>query len=83
MVEWSCIKERLNERGPYIFVKSSCANKRNKSVGTLNSGRITVHIDSAKIPEHEGASYHPAFMSNCQTNSYTFSVLSIQWMGSP
>ena len=83
MVEWSCIKERLNESGPYIFVKSSCVNKINKSVGTLNSGRITVHIDSAKNPEHEGASYRPTFMGNFQTNSYTFSVLSIQSMGSP
>ena len=48
-------KERINERGPYIFVEWSCANKRNKSVGTLNSGRILVHIASAKIPEREGS----------------------------
>ena len=54
-VEWSCTKERLNERGPYIFVEWSCAYKINKSVGTLNSGRMVVHIDSAKMPEHEGS----------------------------
>ena len=53
MVEWSCTKERLNEKGPYIFVKWSCANKRNKSLGKLNSGRIFVHIASAKIVECE------------------------------
>ena len=47
LVEWSCTKERLNERGPYIFVEWSCAYKRNKSVGTLNSGRMVVHIDAA------------------------------------
>ena len=46
-VEWSCKKQRLNERGPYIFVEWSCAYKRNKSVGTLNSGRMVVHIDAA------------------------------------
>ena len=55
LVEWSCTKERLNERGPYIFVEWSCAYKRNKSVGTLNSGRMVVHIDSAKMPQHEGS----------------------------
>ena len=48
-------KERLNERGPYIFVEWWCANKINKSVGTLNSGRMVMHIASAKIPEHEGS----------------------------
>ena len=48
MVECSCRKEKLNESGPYIFVEC----KRNKSVGTLNSGGMVVHIDSAKMPEH-------------------------------
>ena len=42
MVEWSCTKERLNERRPYIFVELSCANKRNKSVRTLSLGRMGV-----------------------------------------
>ena len=83
MVEWSCTKERLNERGPYIFVEWSCAYKINKSVGTLNSGRMVVHIDSAKLSQHEGASHHPAFMGNCPTISHTFLVLSTQWMSSP
>ena len=53
LVEWSCTKERLNERGPYILVEWSCANKRNKSVATLNSGRMVVHIASAKIKKRE------------------------------
>ena len=53
MVERSCTKERLNERGPYIFVEWTCANKRNKLMGTLNSGRMVVHIASAKIPKRE------------------------------
>ena len=40
----------------HIFlVEWSCAYKRNKSVKTLNFGRIVVHIDSAKMPEHEGS----------------------------
>ena len=55
MVEWLCTKERLNERGPYILVQWSCANKRNKSVGTLNSGRMVDHIASAKITVREGS----------------------------
>ena len=83
MVEWSCTKERLNERGPYILVEWSCANKRNKSVGTLNSGRMVVHIDSAKMPQHEGASHHPAFLGNCPTITHTFLVLSTPWMSFP
>ena len=49
MVDSSYAKKRLNERGPYIFDEWPCANKRNKSVGTLNSGRRVVHITSAKI----------------------------------
>ena len=76
----SCTKERINERGPYIFVECSCAYKRNKSVWALNSGRMVVHIDSTKMPEHEGASHHPAFMGNCPTISHTFLVLSTQWI---
>ena len=42
MVEWLRTKERLNEREPYILVEWSCAIKRNKSVGTLNFGRMVV-----------------------------------------
>ena len=40
MVEWSCTKERINERGPCIFVEWSCANKINKSLRTLSLGRM-------------------------------------------
>ena len=76
MVEWSCTKERLNERAPYIIAEWLYANKINRSVGTLNSGRMVVQIASAKIPGL-------VFMANCQTNSHTFSVLSTQWMSSP
>ena len=53
MVELSCTKERLNERGPYNLVEWSCTNKINKSVEALNSGRMVVHIVLAKITEHE------------------------------
>ena len=53
MVEWSCTKERLNERGPYNLVEWSCTNKINQSVEALNSGRMVVHIALAKITEHE------------------------------
>ena len=83
MVEWSCTKERLNGREPYIFVEWSCAYKVNKSVGTLNSGRMVVHIDSAEMPQHGGASHHPAFMGNCPTITHRFLVLSTQWMSFP
>ena len=55
LVEWLCTKERINERGPYILVEWSCANKRHKSVGTLYSGRMVVHIASAKITECEAS----------------------------
>ena len=44
MVEWSCTIERLNERGPYILVEWSCAKKRKRSVGALNSGWMVMHI---------------------------------------
>ena len=54
-------KERLNERELYLFVEWSCANKRNKSVGTLNSGRMVVHIASAKNPECEGSTSPSSF----------------------
>ena len=54
MVEWSCTKEKINERGPYISVEWSCANKRSESVGTLNSGRMVEHIALAKITECAG-----------------------------
>ena len=48
-------KERLNEKGSYFFVEWLCANKRNKSVGTLSSVQMVVHIASAKIPERAGS----------------------------
>ena len=54
-VEWSCTKEIINERGPYTFVEWSCAHKRNKSMGTLISGRMVVHINLAKMLEHGGS----------------------------
>ena len=50
-----CAKERINERGPYTFVEWLCAYKGNKSVGTLNSGRMVVYIDLAKVLEHRGS----------------------------
>ena len=28
MVEWSCTKERINERRPYVFVEWSCTKER-------------------------------------------------------
>ena len=59
MVEWSCTKERINERRPYTFAEWSCAHKRNKSVGTLNSGRMVMHIDLVKMLEH-GESISPS-----------------------
>ena len=58
-VEWSCTKERINERGSFTFVEWSCTYKRNKSVGTLNSCRMVVHIDLAKMLEH-GESISPS-----------------------
>ena len=42
MVEWSCTKEKINER-PYVLVEWSCAHKRNKSMRTLIFGRMVVH----------------------------------------
>ena len=30
MVEWSCTKEIINERGPYNLVEWPCANKKKK-----------------------------------------------------
>ena len=56
MVEWSCTnfgqlvanKERINERGSYIFVKWSCASKRDKSTRDLIFGRIVVHKRKSK-----------------------------------
>ena len=31
LVEWSCSKEIINERGPYNLVEWSCGNKKKKS----------------------------------------------------
>ena len=79
LVEWSCTKERLNGRGPYILVEWSWANKKNKSVGTLNSGRMVVHIASAKITVREGSLSPYSFygqMLDC-------SVCNFQSMNSP
>ena len=83
MVEWACTKERLNERGTNIFVEWSRAYKINKSVGYLNSGRMVVHINSAKMLQHEGTSHHPAFMDIFPTISHTILILSTQWISSP
>ena len=47
-------KQRLHEKGPYIFAEWSCTHKRNKSVGNLNSGRMVVHINLAKMLEQKG-----------------------------
>ena len=44
MVEWSCTKEIINERGPYNLVEWPCANKKKKkSMRTLVFGRMVVH----------------------------------------
>ena len=67
MVEWSCRKEIINERRPYIFVKWSRAYKMNKSVETRNSGRMVVRIASVKVPSTRGASHYTAFRGNCPT----------------
>ena len=32
MVEWSCTKEIINERGPYNLVEWPCANKKKKKI---------------------------------------------------
>ena len=75
------VHKRLNERGPYIFVEWSCAHKRNKSVGmTLNSGRMVVHIASAKIPEPEGSTSPYSFMGNCLTIQFViFNPWAVPW----
>ena len=36
-------KENINERRPYIFVECLFANERNKSMATLNSGRMVMY----------------------------------------
>ena len=51
LLEWSCTKERKNDRGPYIIVEWSCANKRNKSVWTLIFRRMVVHKRKSKLKE--------------------------------
>ena len=38
-----------------MFVEQSCADKINKSMWTLYSSRMFMHIASAKIPEREGS----------------------------
>ena len=76
MVEWSCTKERLNERGPYIFVEWSFANKINKSVGTLYSSRIVVYIASAKILEREESISPSSFYGQLPTYyEHVFSLI--------
>ena len=67
LVEWSCTKERLNKREPYVLVQCSCAIKGNNSVGTLNFGRMVVHIASAKIMEREGSISPYSFIGKCST----------------
>ena len=52
MVEWSSKKERINERGTYIFVKWSCTNKICKSVWTLSLGRMVVHKKESMTEDH-------------------------------
>ena len=65
-------KERLNERGSYFFVQWLCANKRNKSVGTLSSGQMVVHIASAKIPERAGSISPSSFYRQLLDHSSRF-----------
>ena len=76
MAEWSCTKERINERRPNILVEWSCSIKRNKSVGTLNSGRMAVHIASAKILESEGSVSPSSFYGQLPNyKSHLFSLI--------
>ena len=43
MVEWSCTKNGISKRGPYVLVDWSCANERNKLIRTLTFGRVVAH----------------------------------------
>ena len=70
MVEWSCTKERLNEREPYILVESSCTNKKNKSVGTLILVEWSCILLQLKSQCLRGASHHTAFMGKCSTAQF-------------
>ena len=79
MVEWSCTKERLNEREPYNLVEWSCTNKKNKSVGTLNFGRMVVHSALAKITEREGSISPYSFYGKI----LNYSFCNFQCMNSP
>ena len=73
-------KRKINEREPYILVQCSCAVKINNSVGTLNFGRMVVHIASAKIMEREGSISPYSFyqkMLDCSEQSHgTISLFS-------
>ena len=53
MVKWLYTKEIPNEKGPHILIEWSRADKRNKSVRTINSGEMVVHIVLAKMSERE------------------------------
>ena len=79
LVEWLCTKERLNERGPYTLVEWSCVNMRNKSVETINSARIVMHIASAKITEREQSISPFSFYGQLLDSS----VCNFQSMNSP
>ena len=52
------------------------------NVTTALEEKIVLFITSAKIPEREGASHHPAFMGNCPAISHTFLALSSQLVSS-
>ena len=45
MVEWSCTKERINERRPYVFVEWSRAHKKkliNEDHVFLSNGGVQI-----------------------------------------
>ena len=83
LVEWSCTKERLNERGPYILVEWSCANKRNKSVGTLNSGRMVVHILLLRLKSRSVSGEGSISPYSFYGQMLDCSVCNFQYMNSP
>ena len=66
-------KERINEKGLYIFVEWSYAIKRNKSIRTLYYCWMHMHIALAKISEHKG-SVSPSSFYRQQPDYYSHVV---------
>ena len=68
-------KETKCARSIYYTLLWSCANKRNTSLGT-NSGRMAVHIASAKIPKYEESISPPSFYGQLPDyQSHVFSLI--------